>query len=130
MRVLIVDDNPQFRESLEIYVTMRLGYEIIGSFKNAFEFLESKELHSANIILMDIELPEMDGIEATKKALWKRHDLNVIAVTNYQDKAYLDALINAGFKACVFKNNVFDELDIAIKKVLKKRLYFPSNKLP
>ena len=72
-------------------------------------------------------MPEMNGIEATKRALWKDKDIKVIAVTNYQDKAYLKTLISAGFRGCVFKNNVFEELESALKKVYEMKFYFPKD---
>lgn len=127
MRIIVVDDNMQFRESIEMYLNMRLGHDVIANFECAQSFLDSTEIFKADIILMDIEMPGLNGIEATKLALWKDKDLKVIAVTNYQDKAYLKNLISAGFKGCVFKNNVFDELNNAMDVVSNNKYYFPSN---
>ncbi|HBH49697.1 MAG TPA: hypothetical protein DDX98_13720 [Bacteroidales bacterium] len=127
MRVTIVDDNRQFRESLEIYLSMRLGYQVIGNYENAKTFLKSTEVYKSDIVLMDIEMPDINGIEATKQAIWMNKDLHVIAVTNYQDRAYLTTLITAGFKGCVFKNNVFEELNSAINKVNNGEQFFPKN---
>lgn len=127
MKLIIVDDNIQFRESMEIYLNMRLGHKVISSYDSPLSFLDSNELYKADIILMDIEMPGMNGIEATKRALWKDKDIKIIAVTNYQDKAYLKTLISAGFKGCVFKNSVFEELNIALNKVYKQKFYFPKD---
>lgn len=127
MRIIIVDDNIQFRESIEIYLNMRLGHDVIANFDCAQSFLDSTKLFDVDIILMDIEMPGINGIEATKQALWKDKNLKIIAVTNYQDKAYLKNLISAGFKGCVFKNHVFDELANALAVVSNNKYYFPSN---
>lgn len=129
MKLIIVDDNIQFRESLEVYLSMRLNHKVIASFDNAKSFIDSQIIHKADIILMDIEMPELNGIDATKKALWHNKDLKIIAVTNYQDKAYLTHLISAGFKGCVFKNNVYEELENALNEVLHNKLHF-SSKIP
>jgi len=127
MKIIIVDDNIQFRESMEMYLNMRLNHNVIASYDNPISFLESIEMYQADIILMDIEMPEMNGIEATKQALWKDKDIKIIAVTNYQDMAYLRTLISAGFKGCVFKNSVFEELENALEKVSKQNFYFPKD---
>lgn len=127
MDLIIVDDNKQFRESIEIYIQMRLNHNIVACYENGIDFLDSITTLKADIILMDIEMPEMNGIDATKQALWSNRDLKVIAVTNYQDQAYLLNLISAGFKGCVFKNAVFEELEKALKTVQKNNYYFPKN---
>lgn len=127
LKIIVIDDNKIFRESISHYITKRLGYEVIASFEDSLEFLESPIYYKADIVLMDIEMPKMDGITLTKKLILKDASLKIIAITSYQDKAYLTKLIYAGFKGCVFKNNIYEELNKAIKKVLNKRLYFPND---
>jgi DNA-binding NarL/FixJ family response regulator len=76
---------------------------------------------------MNIEVPILGGIMATKLALQKFSHLKVIGITGYYNNTYLVELIGAGFKACIFKQNIFDMLDIAIKEVYKGGLYYPDN---
>ena len=76
---------------------------------------------------MDIEMPVIDGIKATKLALWRTRDTKIIAITGFKEKAYLAELIGAGCKGCVFKDGVYDELETAIKTVLKGNFYYPGN---
>ncbi len=125
MDIIIVDDNNTFKEGLKDFIETGLGYTVTATFEDGEQFLKNTEYHKADIILMDIEMPNINGIEATKQALWKWDYLKVIAITNYQTKAYLIELVSAGFKACVFKNSVFNELDKAIDKVCKGALYYP-----
>jgi DNA-binding NarL/FixJ family response regulator len=75
---------------------------------------------------MDIEMPQLNGIEATKQMLWQNNNVYFIAITMYEEKAYLTELIRSGFKACVFKNNVYEELDKAIYKVCNGEFYYPD----
>jgi DNA-binding NarL/FixJ family response regulator len=126
-KVIIVDDQPQFRESLRVYLINELGYSVIGEARNGDEFLEMKNINEADIILMDIEMPGMNGLETSKLALWRFSHLKIIAITMYKDKAYLKSLIESGIKGFVHKNNIFAELQKAIKLVYQGRLYFPSD---
>lgn len=127
MKIIIVDDNPQFRESLEIFIRLKLGYDVLATYNSAEDFLAADMAIKSDVILMDIELPGQNGIKATATLLQKHEKLKVIAVTNYHEKAYLSALIAAGFKACVLKNNIFEELNKAIKRVINGELFFPTH---
>lgn len=126
MKIIIVDDNQQFLESLHFYISLRLGHKVIASYNNANLLLDSQIIYNADIILMDIEMLEINGIKATKLALNKNRELKIIAVTNYQEKAYLTTLVSTGFKGCVYKNNIFEELKTALEVVISDKQYFPK----
>jgi DNA-binding NarL/FixJ family response regulator len=126
-KIIIVDDSEIFRCSLEFHLKITLNYEVIGIAANGEEFLALNNINNADIILMDIEMPVLNGFAAAGKALWKYLNLNIIAITDYQDKAYLKDLIETGFKGCVFKKNLFNEIESAIKNVLNNKLYFPQD---
>lgn len=127
MKFIVVDDNKIFREGLKYYLESILLHKVIGVVNDGLEFLQLKNIHEADIILMDIEMPNMNGIEAVKKALWENSNLKFIAITDYTDKAYLLDLIGAGFKSCVFKSNIYEELKEAITLVMNKELFFPKD---
>jgi DNA-binding NarL/FixJ family response regulator len=127
MKSIIVDDNKTFSEGIKYYLENILFHEVIGVADDGLEFLQLKNIHEADIILMDIEMPNMNGIEAVKKALWENGNYKFIAVTGYTDKAYLLELIEAGFKSCVFKSKIYEELKEAITSVIKNELFFPGD---
>ncbi len=127
MNFIIVDDNKTFRESLKFHLESTLNYTVLNEYEDGVSFLDSENIHLADIILMDIEMPKMNGIEVVKKALWENSFLKFIAVTSYTDKAYLLDLLGAGFKACVFKSSIFEELEKAIIAVQHKHFYFPGD---
>ncbi len=126
MKIIIVDDNKTFREGIKYYLEIILSHQVIGLASNGAEFLKMSNYGVADIILMDIEMPILNGIETVKKALWENQRLKFIAITGYTENAYLVDLITAGFKACVFKNNIYDNLEKAITEVLNKKSYFPE----
>ena len=127
MKFIVVDDNKTFRDGIKYYLENILSHEVIGVASDGKEFLKMKNNHEADIILMDIEMPNLNGIETVKKALWDNSYLKFIAVTSYTETAYLLDLLSAGFKACIFKQNVYDELENAINAVVSNQIYFPRN---
>lgn len=128
LKFVVVDDNVTFLNGIIFYLEHILLHEVIGYALNGKEFLDQMDnYYEADIILMDVQMPEFDGIEATKRFLSFYHNANVIAVTNFPDIVYLRELINAGFKGCVFKNRIYEDLTSAIETVKKNKLYYPDN---
>ncbi len=127
LKIIVVDDNKTFRKGIKFYIENMLKHEVINEFDNGESFVNSDSFIIADIILMDIEMPKLDGIEAVKKALWRFSELKIIAITNYKDKAYLTELIGAGFKGCVFKDNIYEELKKAIDSVMNGHIFYPED---
>lgn len=127
LKLIIVDDNQSFRDGLKFYLETALNYRVIATYDNGEEFINDNEYLRCDIILMDIEMPIIDGIKATKLAIWRSRDLKIIAITGFKEKAYLSELIGAGCRGCVFKDNVYEELGTAIKQVLSGKLYYPGD---
>ena len=129
MNTIIVDDASSIRENLGYYLQEELKINVLASFSNGTDLLEYPDSHEADIILMDICMHGIDGFETSKALLWKYPYLKIIAITMYQDIAYLDALLGAGFKGCVFKSQIYKDLPSAIKTVVNGGLYFPNDVL-
>jgi DNA-binding NarL/FixJ family response regulator len=125
-RIIIVDDNVSFRKTAMLFLTKELNAEIVGEASNGIEFSEIAKTVWANIILMDIRMPGIDGISATKSWCKFHPNAKVIAVTMYSEKTYLLKLIEAGFKGCIYKANFFAEIKDAISTVNSGRLYFKN----
>ncbi len=126
-KVIIVDDNNTFLEGMAFYMENILSMKVVGAFSDGQSFLDNKLKNEADIVMMDIEMPGLNGIETIKKFKWNHKDCRVLAITNYEDKAYLTELLGAGFKGCVFKKNIYDELIPAMNAVLSDKIYYPIN---
>ena len=127
LKVIIVDDNKTFRESFKFYLEEILHHRVTGMAGNGEEFMKLNNSVYADVILMDIEMPEMNGIEAILKSLWKNPHTNFIAITSYKDKAYLTELIEAGFKGCIFKEDIHENIQEALSTVREGKLFYPDD---
>lgn len=124
--IIIVDDNKQFRDGLRFYLENILGHTIIAEASSGKQFLKIENAHEADLILMDISMPDLSGMEVSK--LFLRENTNkIIAITSYEEKTYLTGLIEAGIKGCVFKKDIHDRLKKAIEVVMDNKLYYPKN---
>ena len=126
IKIILVDDNQKFRESIQFYLEEILHYEVIAEAFDGEAFLNLDNLHVADIVLMDISMPKLNGMKAAKMAL-QNNKLNIIAVTSYEDKTYLNELIESGIKGCVFKKDIHDNLKDAILSVKNGELFFPKS---
>jgi len=88
IRIIICDDHQLFRNGLKILLNAFPEFEVIGEASNGDEFLKIIKNIKADVALMDINMPEMDGIEATRRGLRINPDLNIIALSMYGEEEY------------------------------------------
>ena len=117
-----------FREGLKFVISQMDGIEVVGEASSGNEFLEMIDNLSVDLVLMDISMPGLDGITATAKALEKKPDLKIIALTMFCDEEYYYKMIQAGVSGYILKESGKDELANAINTVIKGENYF-SQKL-
>jgi len=127
-RIIVVDDHEIFRDGLKFVLSQSDNTEIIGEATNGEEFLELIETITPDLVLMDIAMPVMDGIEATQKALERNPNMKIIALSMFGDEEYYFKMIHAGVKGFVLKKSGKKELEKAIVEVMKGDSYF-SNEL-
>lgn len=115
--VAIVDDHQLFRNGLKFIISDEPDIETVIEASNGKEFLSFLEEYRPDIVLMDINMPEMDGVETTRRALLKYPDLNVIVLSMYSDVEYYNTMIDLGVKGFILKDINNKELVDAIHKV-------------
>lgn len=128
IKVFIVDDHDIFRDGIKLLLSSGQKAEIIGEACNGQEFLDKMESVQPDVVLMDIAMPILDGIETSKKAREKNNDLKILALTMFGDEKYYYQMIQAGVKGFVLKSSGISELIKAITEVREGRSYF-SNEL-
>ncbi len=129
IKIIIADDHRMFRESLRNILTTEKIAEVLDEAANGEELLQLLNIHKPDIVLMDITMPEMDGIKATKKAIEKQPDLKVLALSGFDDDKYYFSMVEAGAKGFVLKNSGIAELKNAINEVYKNNNWFSSDLL-
>lgn len=127
MKIILADDNEIFREALIMFLEKELHHLVIAEHSNGRDLLNNQLLINADIILLDIEMPILNGIQTMKEINKLNNWMKAIAITDYYEKAYLEDLIVNGFKACVFKDSIFEKLEQALIKVHNGEIYFPND---
>jgi DNA-binding NarL/FixJ family response regulator len=127
-KVIIVDDHLVFRMGLKSLILKENLADVIGEASNGKEFLNLLSKHEPHLVLMDIEMPEMNGIEATEAALKIYPDIRILILSNFGDEIHYFNIIKAGAKGFVLKTSGINELQTAIDMVLSGDCYF-SNEL-
>ena len=129
IRIIIADDHQLFRNGLKILLNAFPEFEVTGEASNGEEFLRILNNTKADIALMDINMPEMDGIEATRKGLKLYPDLNIIALSMYGEEEYYYKMVDAGAKGFLLKDSDISEVKEAILTVRKGGNYFSQELL-
>lgn len=129
IRIIIADDHQLFRNGLKILLNAFPEFEVAGEASNGEEFLRLLKNITADIALMDINMPEMDGIEATRKGLKMCPSLSIIALSMYGEDEYYYKMIDAGAKGFLLKDSDISEVKEAILTVKKGGSYFSQELL-
>ena len=129
IRILIADDHQLFRNGLKILLDAFPEFEVAGEASNGEEFLKLLACTPAEVALMDINMPEMDGIEATRKALRIKPDIDIIALSMYGEEEYYYKMVDAGAKGFLLKDSDISEVKDAIMTVRKGGNYFSQELL-
>lgn len=122
--VLLVDDHKLFREGLKLLLENVYFIDKVDEAWDGNNFLLRIKDNKYDIIFMDIEMPEKDGITATREAIELYPALNIIGLSIYGDENYYTQMINAGVKGFMVKNSGFNDVVDAIKSVLSGNNYF------
>lgn len=130
VQIIVVEDHEFFRNGVVMAVSRLNNAEVIAQASNGEELLELLETKQPDIVLMDIKMPKMDGIEATKKVVELYPDIKVLALSMFSDENYLEAMINAGVCGFLLKNADSKELERAIESVAGGKQYFAEEFLP
>jgi len=126
-RILLVDDHAVVRSGLRMMLENEQDVEIVGEADTAAGALQEALLLKPNVILMDIGLPDMSGIEATREIKKKVADVAIVALTIHEDEEYFFKMLEAGASGYVPKRAAPEELITAIRAAANGQVYlYPS----
>ncbi len=117
VRVLLVDDHAILREGLRALLSIQPDIEVIGEAKNGEEAIQKVESLEPDIVLMDIAMPGINGLEATQLICQQFPKSRVIILSQHEDRQYVVPLLQAGASGYILKRAIGDDLYSAIRKV-------------
>lgn len=127
IKILIADDQELIRESLKIILSTNNEFEVINTVGSGKEVVESIRRHIPDIILMDVRMPDMDGVQCTKFVKEVYPEIKVIVLTTFDDDEYIFSALKYGASGYLLKGVSLDELTSAIKTVLQGGAIFNPN---
>jgi len=123
IRLIITDDHPVIRDGIKTILSKDKDIEVVAFAANGPELLEILETTPADVILMDINMPGMTGIEATKLVKKKYPEIKVISFSQYDEKRFIKQSLKNGANGYLLKNSPASELIRAIKMVNEGGMY-------
>ncbi|MFN2379038.1 MAG: response regulator [Bacteroidales bacterium] len=124
MNLMIVDDHKIFRDGLKLLLSHFPFVDTIWEAADGHEFLRKLETVKPDIVMMDINMPVMGGIEATIEALDRYPDLRIIVLTTFHDEDYVEQMMLAGVEGYMLKRSTPEEFERALIKVHNGGNYF------
>jgi len=126
LRILLADDHKIIRDGLKLLVNEQPDMLVVGEAGNGKEALTKARELKPNVVVMDLSMPELNGLQATIRLKEEHPEIKVVALTVHEDESYLRQLCQAGAAGYVLKRSAGDELIQAIRTVAKGGLFFDA----
>ena len=126
IKIVLADDHHILLDGLKAMLQKQKDIEVVGAFSNGLQVFEALPSLSANIALVDINMPEMNGHELTKKIKEHFPSVSVITMSMYDDASHIMEMVDAGISGYLLKNVNDKELVEAIRTVAQGKMYFCS----
>lgn len=129
VKIVLVDDHALFRNGLKGLISMRECYEVVAEAGDGGEFLDMLPTMEADVVFMDISMPNVGGEEATRKALSLCPDLKIVTLSMFGEESYYTRMVEAGAKGFLLKDSSIEEVFEAIDTVVAGGDYFSQRLL-
>ena len=124
IKVLVVDDHAVVREGICALLKLARDFLLVGEARNGREAVQMAHTHRPDVILMDLAMPVLNGVEATKQILATNPAARVLVLSAHSDEAYVERAITAGAAGFIEKQSVVDILTKGIREIARGRAYF------
>lgn len=123
MKVLIVDDHGIVRQGLKALIKKQADVEVVGEAEDGKEAVELASRFTPDVVIMDVTMPNLNGIDATRAIVRKCPNAKVIALSMHADKTIIREMFKAGAYGYVLKSYLFDELNKSLEAIKKGEYY-------
>ena len=123
-KIITVEDHAIFREGLRRIISEMDDMELVGEASNGVEFLKMLKKVTPDLVIMDIQMPEMDGIEATEKALQFNPSLKILVLSMFGEEEYIYSMVDKGIYGFILKNSDVSDFKKAIMRVSDGQQYY------
>ena len=122
-RIVLVDDHKIVRDGLRALLEGEDGVEVVAEAEDGRQAVELIRRTRPDVAIMDVGLPELNGIDATRQIIETSPGIKVIALSIHSDTQFVSGMFSAGASAYLFKNSAFEELALAISEVMADQIY-------
>ena len=123
VRLVLADDHALMREGLKSLIANETDFEVVGEVDSGKTIVELARKAGAHIVVMDVAMPDLNGIEATRKLLKAIPNIKVVALSGHANGEFVREMLKAGASAYVLKARAYEELVRAIREVMKGKKY-------
>jgi len=124
LRVLLADDHKVVRDGLRLLIDGQQDMRVVGEASNGKEALQQARALKPDVVVMDLSMPELNGLQATERLKAERPGIRIVCLTVHEDPSYLVQLCKAGAVGYVLKRSAGDDLILAIRTVAAGGLHF------
>jgi two-component system response regulator NreC len=124
IRILLSDDHNILRDGMRLLLERQPGFVVVGEASDGRETLDLAQNHLPDVVVMDIAMPNMNGIEATRRITEKHPRMGVVILSMHYDESYVIRSLKAGARAYLLKDAMKSELIAAIHAVAEGRSFF------
>jgi DNA-binding NarL/FixJ family response regulator len=126
IRILVADDSQQYRSVIRTMLDREPDMTVVAEASDGPAALQQALAQTPDLVLMDVDMPQMDGIEVTRRLLSEQPATHVLALSLHPDAQFVQAMVDAGASGYVLKDDPFPDLLTAIREAVAGRAYFSS----
>lgn len=126
-KILIADDHAMIRDGIKALLKHSKEYQVVAEAATGVEAIEKYQAIRPDLVILDISMPEMNGMDASKNILENDPEARIIMLSMHDDEEYISKCIEQGVKGFVVKEESGKELDYAIRSVLEGKNYFSNH---
>jgi two-component system response regulator DegU len=125
--IIIAEDHPLIRDGLAAILTMEENYDVVARTSNGLATLEQVKIHQPQLVIMDIHMPILNGLDATKQIKKEFPNTKILILTSFEDEQYMLDAITAGAAGFLMKGMHTDDMLVSIKECLAGRFSYPNS---